>query len=106
MTCWLATFSRDFIKKAIVTCATLVREIASPFACQPSGFATQRQKRTFAIVRRLARYAQYLEAVSNAFINVVHHSVLRSDSGREENLDVSKRQIPLSDATFPLRWTI
>jgi hypothetical protein len=42
-----------------------------------------------------------LEAVSNSFINVIHHSVLRSDSGREENLDAAKCRIRLTDATFP-----
>jgi hypothetical protein len=43
--------------------------------------------------------------VSNAFINVIHHSVLRSDSGRDENLDASKRRIRriLADATFSPR---
>jgi hypothetical protein len=103
LTCWLATFLQDIIKKAMVTCATLAREIASPLGCRPSGFGTGMQERTFAIVRRLSRYDQSLEAVSNAFISVIHHSVLRSDSDREENLDVSKRRIRLPDATFPPR---
>jgi hypothetical protein len=55
------------------------------------------------MIRRLSRYDQSLKAVGNALIKVIHHSVLRSDFGREENLDASKRRIRLPDAIFPPR---
>jgi hypothetical protein len=41
LTCWLAIFSRDFLKKAIAICAAFAQEIASPCECQPSGLETQ-----------------------------------------------------------------
>jgi hypothetical protein len=95
-------------------CATFAREIVSPSACQSSGFGRQRLERdwretgqslepTFAIVRRLTRYDKSLESVSNVFMIVIHHAILRCDSGRKENFDASKRRIRLPDATFPPR---